>query len=125
MTAVAKPDINGIPDIESFKENPRLMDNAVKEVFLKYRSQEGEIDNAVIDKLNAIITYLTETCTKVSTADATRTQCANTLKNYNLFLNKYKAGKLYGGRRNTTKERKQKHNKNHRSRKLKSRKAKA
>ena len=124
MTAVNKPDINGIPEIESFKQKHRLMDDTVKEVFLRYRRQQGEIDNEVTSRLNAIIKHLTDTCRTVSTPDATRTQCSNILRNYSNFLEKYKEGRLWGGRRNTTKERKQKHNKNHRSRKLKSRKAK-
>ena len=124
MTAVNKPDINGIPEIESFKQKPRIMDEAVKEVFLRYRRQDGKIDNEVTYRLNAIITHLTETCKAIYTADATRTQCSNMLNNYSNFLKKYNEGRVFGGRRNTTKERKQKHNKNHRSRKLKSRKAK-
>lgn len=124
MSAVNKPNITGIPEIESFKQKPRIMDSAVKEVFLIYRRREGKTDKEVTDRLNAIITYLTDTCTAIPTPDATRTQCSNILKNYINFLEKYTEGRLYGGRRNTTKERKQKHNKNHRSRKLKSRKAK-
>jgi hypothetical protein len=124
MTAVNKPDINGIPEIESFKQNLRIIDPAVKEVFLRYRIQVGQTDEEVKSRLTAIITHLTTTCDAESTADATRTQCSNILKNYSNFLKKYNEGRLWGGRRNTTKERKQKHNKNHRSRKLKSRKAK-
>lgn len=125
MTAVNKPDINGIPEIESFKKKPIIMDEAVKDVFLIYRRQDGKINNEVTDRLNAIITHLTETCKATYTADATRTQCSNILNNYRSFLKKYNEGSLYGGGRNTTKERKQKHIKNHRSRKLKSHKLKS
>ena len=85
----------------------------------------GVNDDEVTNRLTGIIKHLTDTCNATSTAEATRTNCSNILNNYNHFLKKYKLGHRFGGRRNTTKERKQKHNKNHRSRKLKSRKAKA
>ena len=124
MSTFAKPDINGIPDIESFKKTPRIIDPAVKDVFLIYRQQTRVVDVEVTTRLTAIIAHLTATCKALETLETTRTQCSNILQNYSNFLKKYNEGRLWGGRRNTTKERKQKHNKNHRSRKFKSRKAK-
>jgi hypothetical protein len=125
MSKFEKPNINGIPEIENFKQNPRIIDNAVKEAFLRYRRQEDAIDNDVTNRLNDIIIHLTEICRATTTTASTVKTCAGILSFYTNFLKKYKAGEVFGGRRNTTKERKQKHNKSHRSRKLKSRKAKA
>jgi hypothetical protein len=124
MSTFAKPDINGIPEIDNFRRNPRNIDSAVKETFLKYRQQQGVTDSAVTLRLNAIIQHLTKTCEEKTTPAPTVTACAHMLKFYNNFLKKYTNGEVFGGRRNTTKERKQKHNKSHRSRKLKSRKLK-
>jgi hypothetical protein len=116
MSLFLKPDSNGIPEINNFISKPRLLDEAVKETFLKYRRQSNDIDNDVVTKVRAITTYLTNQC-KTSTIDSSvKISCSKMLNNYNTFLSNYEAGTLAGGRRKTLKGRR-KQNKSRRNRK--------
>ena len=127
MSKLPEPDIKNIPDIENFKLNRRFLDGSVIDAFLGYRAQNMHLsaNKNITDRIDAIIVDLTQECEKETNTATIKKSCSGILTNYTTFLNKYKSGQRFGGRRNTTKERKQKHNKNHRSRKLKSRKLKS
>ena len=115
MSLFPKPDSKGIPDIANFIANRRLLDPAVKEAFLQYRKQNGNIDNDVVEKVRAIIIHLSQTCDTPTIDSSVKISCSRMLTNYQNFLKNYTEGKLAGGRRKTSKGRRK--NKSRRNRK--------